>query len=78
MGNTLVSSRSQGKRLVARLQEFRTVYLDFEGIKTIGQPFADEVFRVFYNSHPEVEIIPVNYSKDVGRMIHLAKAMRKS
>ena len=76
MGNNMVSSRSQGKRLVTRLQEFKTVYLDFEGIDLIGQAFADEVFRVFYNSHPEVEIIPINCSDSVHRMISLAKSMR--
>lgn len=76
MGNNMVSSRSQGKRLVTGLQEFKTVYLDFEGIDLIGQAFADEVFRVFYNSHPEVEIIPINCSDSVHRMISLAKSMR--
>jgi anti-sigma regulatory factor (Ser/Thr protein kinase) len=49
-------SRSQGKRLSARFEKFRTVILDFKGINEIGQAFADEVFRVFPTLHPEVKL----------------------
>ena len=42
-------SRSQAKRLLARLEPFREVFLNFEGVEFIGQAFADEIFRVFWN-----------------------------
>ena len=59
-GEDKLISRSQAKRLVARVDQFKTVYFDFEGVETIGQAFADEIFRVFAKSHPEIAIIPMN------------------
>jgi len=67
-GESLVS-RSQAKRLLDRADKFIEVILDFEGIKFIGQAFADEVFRVFRKQHPEVNIIPINTNKEVEAMI---------
>jgi hypothetical protein len=54
-GRTLIS-RSQAKRLIIRLDRFKEVILDFEGIEMIGQGFADELFRVFKNEHPDVHL----------------------
>ena len=62
-------SRSQAKRLLARFDRFRTVVLNFEGVNAIGQAFADEVFRVFGQQHPEVELIPINTNERVSQMI---------
>ena len=62
-------SRSQARRLLARVDRFKEVLLDFKGVKTIGQAFADEVFRVFHNEHPEIEIIPINTTLEIKRMI---------
>ncbi len=67
-GESLVS-RSQAKRLMVRADKFIEVILDFEGIKFIGQAFADEIFRVFRNQHSDVNIIYVNASKEVEAMI---------
>jgi len=67
-GESLVS-RSQAKRLLARADKFVEVIFDFKGIKFIGQAFADEIFRVFHNQHPEVNIIYINTSKEVEAMI---------
>lgn len=72
-GEKLVS-RSQAKRLVARFEHFRTVILDFNRVEEIGQAFADEIFRVFANSHPTVELIPVNLSDVVRSMITRVKS----
>src|SRR5207244_12089110 len=36
-------SRSEAKRLLAGLEKFKKVLVDFEGVETIGQAFADEV-----------------------------------
>lgn len=70
-GDHLVS-RSQAKRLLARLEKFKEVYLDFSDVTDIGQAFADEIFRVFKNEHPSVRLIPVKASPEVQRMINRA------
>ena len=62
-------SRSQAKRLLARVEKFREVMLDFEGVDTIGQAFADEIFRVFQNAHPGVEIVPIHAKPRIQGMI---------
>lgn len=67
-GEQLVS-RSQARRLLSRMDRFAEVMLDFNGVATIGQPFADEVFRVFKNDHPNVRIVAVNTTPEVDRMI---------
>jgi len=46
-GNDKLVSRSQAKRLLARVELFKVVMLDFTNVPTIGQAFADEIFRVF-------------------------------
>jgi anti-sigma regulatory factor (Ser/Thr protein kinase) len=62
-------SRSQAKRVMARLERFKEIVLDFEGVDEIGPAFADEIFRVFRAEHPQTHITPVNASEAVGRMI---------
>ena len=74
-GEGLVS-RSQAKRLVFRFEKFETIILDFEGIKNIGQGFADEIFRVFQNAHPMTKLVPVNADPLVKKMISRAKSHR--
>jgi DNA-binding transcriptional ArsR family regulator len=72
-GEKLVS-RSQAKRLVSRFEKFKTVVLDFSGVEEIGQAFADEIFRVFAQSHQSVSLIPIKASSDVQQMIVRALA----
>lgn len=67
-GDEQLISRSQAKRLIARFDRFKIVILDFDGIQEIGQAFADELFRVYAITHPEVELIPKNLSEQVERM----------
>jgi len=67
-GEELVS-RSQAKRLIMGFNRFKEVILDFEGIKIIGQPFADEVFRVFKRQNPEVHLTWINTNEDIKKMI---------
>ena len=67
-GETLVS-RSQAKRLTRRFERFQTVIVDFSGVEEIGQAFADEVFRVFANANPKIEMVPVKMSKSVKAMV---------
>jgi anti-sigma regulatory factor (Ser/Thr protein kinase) len=70
-GDKLIS-RSQAKRVLARLESFKKVMLDFKDVPEIGPAFADEIFRVFALAHPDVEIVPVNASDEVMRMVHWA------
>lgn len=67
-------SRSQAKRLLSRLDEFAEVQLDFSGVDSIGQGFADEVFRVFKQAHPQVHIVPVAANDHVARVIARASS----
>lgn len=62
-------ARSQARRILYRLEEFKQVEFDFEGVEFMGQGFADEVFRVFQNKHPEIQLIPVNACQTVLGMI---------
>ncbi|NOZ79297.1 MAG: DUF4325 domain-containing protein [Acidobacteria bacterium] len=62
-------SRSEAKRLMANVEKFREVVLDFHGVESIGQGFADEVFRVFSARHPDVRVVTVNVNGVVGAML---------
>ena len=70
-GGALVS-RSQAKRIVARLERFREVVLDFEGVESVTPAFADEIFRVFASGHPHVHLMPVHDNEQVRQMIRRA------
>lgn len=71
-------SRSEAKRLMQNLDNFRVVELDFRDVQAVGQGFADEVFRVFYGNHPEVEIHAINTSPVIQAMIrHVKTTMQK-
>jgi anti-sigma regulatory factor (Ser/Thr protein kinase) len=72
-GKALVS-RSEARRLVARLPEFTHVTLDFAGVDVVGQGFCDEVFRVFASRHPEVTLEPVGMNDPVAFMVARARA----
>ncbi len=65
-------SRSQAKRVLARVEKFKTVVFDFEGVDTIGQAFADEIFRVFPQEHPNITILHINANSEVEQMIKRA------
>lgn len=62
-------SRSEAKRLLVGLDKFKRIVLDFKKVKGIGQGFADEIFRVYQNSNPEVRIKAINMSSSVEYMI---------
>jgi hypothetical protein len=62
-------SRSEAKRLVSGLEKFEEVIVDFTGVSTIGQGFADEVFRVWAKAHPETRLTPANMNAVVSAMV---------
>lgn len=69
-------SRSEAKRLVARLEEFSEVALDFRGVKSLGQAFADEVFRVFLQASPGTRLQVENLLPGLRPMIEGALTPR--
>jgi len=75
-GNEALMSRSQAKRVLTRIEKFKIVIFDFKGVETIGQAFADEIFRVFAQAHPDIELSPINANPDVQAMISRALAAR--
>ncbi|MFQ5740145.1 MAG: STAS-like domain-containing protein [Acidobacteriota bacterium] len=62
-------SRSEAKRLLVGLEKFKEVVLDFRGVRSLGQGFADEVFRVFAARHPEIEIKTENLDPALSTLI---------
>ena len=71
-GDEKLVSRSQAKRLLDRVDKFKTVIFDFDEVESIGQAFADEVFRVFQRQHPDIELIYTKTNKSVQEMISRA------
>ncbi|HEX4775047.1 MAG TPA: DUF4325 domain-containing protein [Candidatus Saccharimonadales bacterium] len=72
---TVYVSRSQAKRVLSNIaKKFKVIILDFENVPTIGQAFADEIFRVFSARHPEIEIRTENMNENVEFMIKRAQS----
>jgi len=67
-GDELIS-RSQAKRILAGAEKFKELILDFSGVRTVGQGFVDEVFRVYQNQHPETKISYTKANESVEFMI---------
>jgi len=76
-GEQLVS-RSQAKRVLARVDRFSEVLLDFQGVQDIGPAFADEIFRVFKNAHPDISILASRANARITRMIKAASEAQAS
>jgi anti-sigma regulatory factor (Ser/Thr protein kinase) len=62
-------SRSEAKRLLANLERFSEIVLDFKDVDSIGQGFADEIFRVFARRHPEITISTENTDPVIAAML---------
>ncbi|MBE7013785.1 MAG: DUF4325 domain-containing protein [Ruminococcaceae bacterium] len=63
-------SRSQARRILSSLDKFKEIVLDFDMIEWIGQGFAHQIFVVFKNQQPQIQIIPVNMNEDVTKMYY--------
>lgn len=74
-GNDPLVSRSQAKRVLARVDRFMEVLLDFKGVEFVGQAFADEIFRVFQLQHPNVKVFGINANAGVQKLINAARLM---
>jgi anti-sigma regulatory factor (Ser/Thr protein kinase) len=68
-GQAGLESRSQAKRVGARLQQFKHADIDFDGISDVGHAFADELFRVFARQHPQLRLMPLNMGPRVAALV---------
>lgn len=66
---TVYVSRSQARRVLTGLEKFKSIILDFDKVPTVGQAFADEIFRVFKIKYPKIIIKPINMNEAVAFMI---------
>jgi hypothetical protein len=66
-------SRSEARRVLANLERFRRVVLDFSGVEEIGQGFADEIFRVWSAAHPGIQLETVGMSAPVAFLVRRAR-----
>ena len=73
--NEKLVSRSQAKRLLARIDKFQHVIFDFKDVNAVGQAFADEIFRVYARRHPNIILFPINMEEAVAKMVNKAQFM---
>jgi len=73
VSGTVYISRSQARRIMSGLDKFKAVVLDFDRVTTVGQAFADEIFRIFRQRHPNIKLIPINMVESVKFMIDRAE-----
>ncbi len=66
-------SRSQAKKVLSGLEKYKKIIFDFNGIDLIGQGFADEIFRVWQNSHPDIILEPINMNDTVAILVNDAR-----
>ncbi|MBI2473655.1 DUF4325 domain-containing protein [Candidatus Uhrbacteria bacterium] len=62
-------SRSQARRVLSGLEKFKIVIMDYSDVPMIGQAFADEIYRVFNNKHPNIRIENEHMNEAVHFMI---------
>jgi len=62
-------SRSQARRVLAGLDAFKHLVLDFQNVQAIGQGFADEIFRVWKQNHSQAVIEICNANENVKMMV---------
>jgi anti-sigma regulatory factor (Ser/Thr protein kinase) len=74
-GEENLISRSQAKRLLTRFDRFKEIVLDFQDVESIGQAFADEIFRVFHNEHPNINLYPINTNEQILSVIKRAQGV---
>jgi len=42
---------------------------DFDKVPTVGQSFADEIFRVFHQKQPDIKLETINMNEGVEFMV---------
>jgi STAS-like domain of unknown function (DUF4325) len=64
-----LTSRSQAKLIASRFEKFEEVELDFAGVASVGQAFADELVRVWPLAHPKVFVKVAGATESVRHML---------
>lgn len=65
-------SRSQARRILVGLEKFNVILFDFDKVPMVGQAFADEIFRVFHDKYPQIQLVPEKMNPNVKFMIERA------
>ncbi len=65
-------SRSQARRILAGLDKFKTIEFDFRDVETVGQAFADEIFRIWQAAHKDIKVAVKNTNENILLMIKRA------
>lgn len=71
-GNENLVSRSQAKRLLTRIENFKSVIFDFTDVEYVGQAFTDEIFRVYARRNPDIHVDYIKANPDVEAWIKRA------
>ncbi|MEK7669006.1 MAG: DUF4325 domain-containing protein [Patescibacteria group bacterium] len=66
-------SRSQARRILSGLEKFKIIIMDYDRVPTIGQAFADEIYRVFKDKRPNIKIQNINMNEAVKFMVERSK-----
>ena len=65
-------SRAQARRVLSGLEKFHVIVMDYDNVPTVGQAFADEVYRVFLKRYPDKIITNENMNEGVAFMVNRA------
>jgi anti-sigma regulatory factor (Ser/Thr protein kinase) len=66
-------SRSQARRVLSGLEKFKLIIMDYDKVPTVGQAFADEIYRVFKNKRPDIRVQDINMNEPVRFMVERAR-----
>jgi len=66
-------SRSQARRILEGLDKFKVIMFDYDNVPLVGQAFADEIYRVFQERHPDIRLENENMSEGVRFMVERAR-----
>jgi len=66
-------SRSQARRVLEGLDKFKVVVFDYKNVPLVGQAFADEIYRVFHERHPDIRLENEHMSEGVKFMVERSK-----
>ena len=66
-------ARSHARRVLKDAEGYKVLVIDFRGIEFMGRGFADEVFRVFQNKYPDIQLEVTNANETVLGMIRHVK-----
>ncbi|MEK7193073.1 MAG: DUF4325 domain-containing protein [Patescibacteria group bacterium] len=66
-------SRSQARRILSGLENFKIILFDYDKVPIIGQAFADEIYRVFARIYHGIKLEDINMNDGIRFMVERAK-----